>query len=282
MSSKVSATLIIRDEEDLIGMCAKSIRPFVDELIVIDTGSVDNTVDIVKPFADKLIQDTWKGFGYHNNQALYLTEHDWVMIFDGDFVLMPVEEDCIHKTVADAEEEEAEIASAVLFNFGFVLPIALGGGHQNGNHGPLFNKTFGYRWYGDRHAKISKQPAHMNTFGAVQAPGGVYLGKVSKSKYFTMHHYRWQKKTEAILQRDFELLCQIKPEYEGMEWTEDQKAKKIAGFRTKFGPTKPFEEYTTVNYMDFINDPQLGVPDFRYEGPFPEELYDMEWIEWEN
>lgn len=92
MPAKISATLIIRDEEKTLEACLQSVRPHVDELIVVDTGSVDSSPAIAKKYATKF--QVWTGcnnaegqiedFSAARNHALSLASHDWIFWCDGD------------------------------------------------------------------------------------------------------------------------------------------------------------------------------------------------------
>jgi len=89
---KISATLIIRDESSTLEACLASIRQHVDELVIVDTGSTDNSPSIAARFADKL--ETWTkcndsdgniaDFSAARNHALTLASGDALVWFDGD------------------------------------------------------------------------------------------------------------------------------------------------------------------------------------------------------
>ena len=55
----ISLCMIVRDESFYIEEMLSSVRPHVDEIIVVDTGSVDNTVDLCRPFVDHLLHFDW-------------------------------------------------------------------------------------------------------------------------------------------------------------------------------------------------------------------------------
>jgi len=52
--TKISVALIVRDEANTIAKCLTSVRAYVDETIVVDTGSTDDTQQIVPQFTDKI------------------------------------------------------------------------------------------------------------------------------------------------------------------------------------------------------------------------------------
>ena len=84
--------VICYNEEDYIGFCLDSIKDIVDEIIIIDGGSTDDTVNIIsdklKGKEYKLIEDlTRDHYAHLRNSALEMMVGDWVLILDGDEIL---------------------------------------------------------------------------------------------------------------------------------------------------------------------------------------------------
>lgn len=81
---KISATIITLNEESNIGDCLKSLD-FVDEIIVVDSGSTDRTEEICR--ADRRVRFhsmEWLGFGKQKNRAAELAQNEWVFNIDAD------------------------------------------------------------------------------------------------------------------------------------------------------------------------------------------------------
>jgi len=85
---KISAFLIVRDEAAYIADVLHSCAEF-DEVVVVDTGSNDNTLSLAKASGAKVFQHEWLGYAAQKKQAMELTSHEWVMSIDGDEVLAP-------------------------------------------------------------------------------------------------------------------------------------------------------------------------------------------------
>ncbi|MBL1271845.1 MAG: glycosyltransferase [Oceanospirillales bacterium] len=85
----VSATIITKNEEDHIADCLKSARLVADEIIVLDSGSTDRTVEIAKQYADILEVTDWPGFGVQKQRALEKATSDWVLSLDADERITP-------------------------------------------------------------------------------------------------------------------------------------------------------------------------------------------------
>ncbi|MEP7145656.1 MAG: glycosyltransferase family 2 protein [bacterium] len=81
--NKVSGLIICRDEEKNIEECIKSIL-WCDEVIVIDSFSKDETLNIAGKFTDKVFQNEWNGFAEQRKYALTKAGYDWIFVIDAD------------------------------------------------------------------------------------------------------------------------------------------------------------------------------------------------------
>jgi glycosyltransferase involved in cell wall biosynthesis len=80
----LSVIIITKNEEDSILACLSSVQ-WVDEIVVLDSGSTDRTVEICQAFGAKVeVTKDWQGFGKQKNRALALATHDWVLSIDAD------------------------------------------------------------------------------------------------------------------------------------------------------------------------------------------------------
>jgi glycosyltransferase involved in cell wall biosynthesis len=81
----ISLCMIVKNEEEFLERCLKSICDFVDEIIIVDTGSTDGTIAIAERFTDKIYHHPWqKSFSIARNQALQYATCDWVFQIDAD------------------------------------------------------------------------------------------------------------------------------------------------------------------------------------------------------
>lgn len=79
----LSVIIIAKNEEANIGRCLRSVH-FADEIIVLDSGSTDNTVAIAKEFTDNVFLTDWQGYGVQKQRALQKATGDWVLNLDAD------------------------------------------------------------------------------------------------------------------------------------------------------------------------------------------------------
>ena len=82
---KISVCLIARNEEEVIGRCLESISVFADEIIVVDTGSIDKTKKIAGGFTEKIFDFEWiNDFSAARNYAFSKACGDYLMWVDAD------------------------------------------------------------------------------------------------------------------------------------------------------------------------------------------------------
>jgi len=85
----LSVYIICKNESASITDCIESVT-WADEIIVLDSGSTDNTLDIVKKYTDKVyVNDDWQGFGIQKQRAQSYTTGDWVLTIDADERVTP-------------------------------------------------------------------------------------------------------------------------------------------------------------------------------------------------
>ncbi len=107
----LSVTIITKNEEDAIADCLASVS-WADEIIVVDSGSTDKTIEICKAHGAKVrIANEWPGFGPQKNLALSLASHDWVLSIDAD-----------ERLSSNLRDEIQQVLSLNLQNTAFRIP----------------------------------------------------------------------------------------------------------------------------------------------------------------
>lgn len=85
----ISLCVIAKDEEANIGNLLNSAKKLVDEIIVVDTGSSDRTVEIAESYGAKVIISKWrKDFSYHRNESIRAATKEWIIFLDCDEVIV--------------------------------------------------------------------------------------------------------------------------------------------------------------------------------------------------
>ncbi|MDA8337445.1 MAG: glycosyltransferase [Peptococcaceae bacterium] len=94
MTAGISLCLIVRDEEPVIGRCLNSVQEIADEIVVVDTGSGDQTKDIVSRYTDKVYDFVWvDDFAAARNFAFSLATRDYILWLDADDVILQPDRD---------------------------------------------------------------------------------------------------------------------------------------------------------------------------------------------
>jgi glycosyltransferase involved in cell wall biosynthesis len=82
---KVSLCMIVKNEETTLPKCLGSVKNFVDEIVVLDTGSTDKTPQIAAQFGAKVYYFPWNNnFSSARNEALKYVTGDWILVLDAD------------------------------------------------------------------------------------------------------------------------------------------------------------------------------------------------------
>lgn len=86
----LSLCMIVKDEASTLGRALDSVRDWVDEIIIVDTGSGDDTVAIAQSYGAKVHPFTWSNdFAAARNASLRYATGDWVLVLDADETLQP-------------------------------------------------------------------------------------------------------------------------------------------------------------------------------------------------
>jgi glycosyltransferase involved in cell wall biosynthesis len=85
----ISVTILTKDSARILPKVLDSVRSF-DDVIVLDSGSSDDTLTIARGFPNVRVRSTqFKGFGPLHNEAAGLARHDWILSLDSDEVITP-------------------------------------------------------------------------------------------------------------------------------------------------------------------------------------------------
>ncbi|MEO0406074.1 MAG: glycosyltransferase [Cyanobacteria bacterium P01_A01_bin.135] len=100
----LSLCMIVKDEAKRLAACLTSAQPIVDEIVIVDTGSTDETVDIAQKFEAKVHHQPWNNdFAEARNLSLQEATGDWVLVLDADEVLTAEAIAKIPEAIADDE-----------------------------------------------------------------------------------------------------------------------------------------------------------------------------------
>jgi len=111
-TNTLSLCIITKDEEKNIARCINSVKDIVDEIVVVDTGSKDKTVDIAKSLGARVIHMEWEDdFSKARNTAIDNAKSDWILFLDADEVVRKEDVEKIRPLLND------DTVEAYLFKF---------------------------------------------------------------------------------------------------------------------------------------------------------------------
>lgn len=105
--AKISACIISFNEEKKIEDCLKSLEGVVDEIIVVDSLSTDNTIEIAEKYTSKIFHQKFLGHIEQKNLAVEKAENDWILSLDCDERLSDILRQSILKIKDEIERAEA-------------------------------------------------------------------------------------------------------------------------------------------------------------------------------
>ncbi|HXW44721.1 MAG TPA: glycosyltransferase family 2 protein [Streptosporangiaceae bacterium] len=101
----IAASLIVRNEAAFLADCLTSVRPVVDDIVVVDTGSTDDTPAIAASYGARVFHHPWRSnFAEARNAGLDRCRTDWILYIDADERLAPVPRAEVEALLRDAPE----------------------------------------------------------------------------------------------------------------------------------------------------------------------------------
>jgi glycosyltransferase involved in cell wall biosynthesis len=166
MNKSLSVCFISFNEEKNIKRTLDKIKDIADEIIIVDNGSTDKTVEIAKSFGAKVYTQEWKGFVKQKNSALEKCQYNWILSLDCDEVL--------------TDELIKEIKKAINSNkySGYYLKRKT----------YLFNKFLNYAWTPDKKLRLVKKENDPKWIGDTVHEELKVSGKTSILKGYLEHY----------------------------------------------------------------------------------------------
>ncbi|KPL57695.1 glycosyltransferase [Rossellomorea vietnamensis] len=149
MKNSISLCMIVKNEEDFLDNCLSSVKEIVSEMIVVDTGSEDRTIEIAERHEAKVIQAEWKNnFAEARNIGIEHATGEWILFLDADEEL---HKDSIEELKKWTDYPDAEGYFLRVYNH-------FGQNGQEASVNPtirMFRNRIGYRFSGAIHEQIA-------------------------------------------------------------------------------------------------------------------------------
>lgn len=182
----LSVFIIAKDEEDRIHYAINSVKDWVDEVIVVDSGSTDKTVEIAKECgATKVLYNEWNGYGPQKCFAENLCKNDWILSLDADEAVTPkLQNEIITLFNSDKLNKKSAYRIAIQ-----VMPI-----FKNKKHRLPLPEEVVTRLYNKTRAGYKASKVHDSVI--------VHTGKLKKLKH-KIDHRSFRSFTHAIEKMNF-------------------------------------------------------------------------------
>lgn len=194
---KLSLCMIVKNEEEFLPQCLESVKDIVDEIIIVDTGSTDNTVSIANSFGAKVLHHKWDNdFSKARNISLRHATGDWILVLDAD--------ECIAKRdLAKIKNliETSEYVGYYLVQRNYSNEIGLSEWESSKND-PYSESKAAAGWYPNIIARLFKNDKRIFFQGVVHEIVDYSLTKAGKVKKvdIPIHHFGTLK-TKVIIDR---------------------------------------------------------------------------------
>ena len=147
----LSLCMIVKNEENTLSRCLESVKDIVDEIILVDTGSTDNTVEIAKSYGAKVFFYEWdNSFANARNYSLSKASKDWILIMDADDELVKEDKDKVALLINNKENKLNAYLGETLSYSGEIKNYNI---YSNLNIRFIRNGK-GYKFIGDIHEQI--------------------------------------------------------------------------------------------------------------------------------
>jgi glycosyltransferase involved in cell wall biosynthesis len=133
----VSVVIITKNEAALIARCMQATSLITDDIVVIDNGSTDETLQIIGQYNCRLFQTNWCGYGANKNKGVALARYNWILSIDADE--LPDME--LVTALHNIDLQDPNVAYDIKFRSYFGKKLIRFGNWGRDHHLRLFNRT---------------------------------------------------------------------------------------------------------------------------------------------
>lgn len=174
MQSPLSAVIITKNEAARISATVKALL-WANEIVVVDSGSTDDTVKICKELGCLVHYHPFENYGLQKQYAVNLAQNDWVLVVDADEIVTPLLAEEIQKLLATPQPYHGYKIKISLVFLGRLLRF---GGEYNMSHIRLFDKRYG-----------SYDGKHVHEDVVLPGPAPVLRNRMLHYSYENLHDY---------------------------------------------------------------------------------------------
>jgi len=220
----LSLCMIVKDEQEFLPDCLESVRNIADQIVIVDTGSIDNTVEIARRYGAKVHYFKWcDDFSAARNESIKYASGDWIFWIDADERLLP-------ESIPELKSMMKYENKPVIYKVHIRNIIKDGQNHSLSNAHRLFNNNRGISFSGRIHEQVS--------------PSVAKLGGEERDSNIGLYHVGYNledKQTEEKMGRNRKLLKNMVREF----------------------PNDAYAHYTLAQYYGIMNNPEKALVHYR-------------------
>lgn len=255
--ASISLCMIMRNEEETIERCLQSVEPLVDEIIMVDTGSTDQTKEIVQKYTDRVYDFVWiDDFSAARNYSFQLATQDYILWLDADDVLS--EEDQVKLRKLKQTIDSSVDSVTMIYHYAF---DEFGNPTVRFRRNRLVKRAKQFQWQGAVHEYLSVSGKIINSDLVVTHKRidrlsnrnlSIYEKRLANSEKFTprdLFYYANELKDHGKLHAAAEYYQRFL--YEGEGWVEDNisACDKLADLYSQLGEIDREREFILKSFQ---------------------------------
>lgn len=228
MMISISLCMIVKNEEAVLARCLDSVKPIVDEINIVDTGSTDKTVEIAKQYTDRVFHFPWTGkFADARNESFKYASKEYILYLDADDIILEKDLEKLKKLKATLDPRVDSVSmyyDAATDEYGNVT--------LRYRRNRLVKASKNYQWYGDCHQYLNVSGyiinsdisiTHCKLKHSIGRNLAIYQNKIKRGDSFTPRDYFYYGNELKDHQRYEEAIESYKKNIELSEgWVEDK------------------------------------------------------------
>jgi len=181
MNNLLTLCMIVKDEEDVLERCLESVQGLVNEIIIVDTGSMDSTKAIAAKYTNNIFDITWSNdFSAARNESIRRASGKWILVLDADEYIEKQDIVRLRDFLASRQQSEP---------VGFILPII--NYHGDSKYESRITESSAARLFPNFHGVHYKNPIHEQLSGVSSFEH--YPFRIHHSGYMKEVHQRKNK-----------------------------------------------------------------------------------------
>ncbi|WP_184549156.1 glycosyltransferase family 2 protein [Mucilaginibacter sp. FT3.2] len=171
----ISVVIITQNEAEILAKSIPMLQQISNDIIVIDNGSTDETINIAQAFGCRVHQKSWSGYGANKNKGIQLARYNWILSIDGD----EVPDETLLRSIAALKPDDERAVYDIQFKTYFGSKLIRFGNWGRDHHIRLFSRV---------HVKWNETPVHETLL----LPKNAEVKKLEGC----LHHYSVKNKQE--------------------------------------------------------------------------------------